>query len=206
MAAMLCAVAFVVVSIGRIPVFMFLDYEAKDVIITIGGFIMGPLTAALISVIVSFVEMLTISGTGVIGFVMNALGSIGFACTAAYIYKKKHTLSGAVTGLISGIAVMTVLMLLWNYLITPLYMGYSREAVIELLVPVILPFNILKGALNTAITLLIYKPVVTALRKANLIETSSAKAGRTGRMETLLGAVLVIITCIFLILAWRGMI
>lgn len=32
-------------------------------------------------------------------------------------------------------------------------------AVAELLLPVFLPFNLLKGSLNTALTLLIYKPV-----------------------------------------------
>ena len=34
-----------------------------------------------------------------------------------------------VIGLGVGIVVMTVIMLLWNYLITPLYMGYPRDAV-----------------------------------------------------------------------------
>lgn len=65
---------------------------------------------------------------------------------------------------------MTIIMLLWNYLITPIYMGYPREAVAELLLPAFLPFNLLKGGLNTALTLLIYKPIVQALRKANLVE------------------------------------
>ena len=31
---------------------------------------------------------------------------------------------------------MTIIMLLWNYLITPLYMGYPREAVVEMLLTV----------------------------------------------------------------------
>ena len=112
--AMFCAIAYVVMVVARIPVVLFLKYEPKDVIITIGGFLLGPLASAAISVVVSFVEMFTVSDTGIIGFVMNVLSSCSFACTAAVIYKKKHTLKGAVIGLISGCAVMVGVMLLWN--------------------------------------------------------------------------------------------
>ncbi|SOY30602.1 hypothetical protein AMURIS_03333 [Acetatifactor muris] len=60
-------------------------------------------------------------------------------------------------------------MLFWNYLITPVYMGYPREAVAELLIPVFLPFNLMKGGLNAAFTMILYKPVVTAFRCAHLL-------------------------------------
>ena len=73
MVAMLCAIAYVVVVIARIPVVLFLKYEPKDVVITIGGFLFGPLTSFIISAIVSIVEMLTASDTGIIGCVMNIL-------------------------------------------------------------------------------------------------------------------------------------
>ena len=106
---------------------MFLKYDPKDIIITIGGFIFGPLSALLISSVVSLVEMVTLSETGIIGLIMNILSTVCFACTASYIYKKKHNLKGAVTGLVCGIILMVFAMLLWNYLITPLYMNVSRE-------------------------------------------------------------------------------
>jgi len=65
--------------------------------------------------------------------------------------------------------VMTVGMILWNYIVTPIYMKESREFVASLLVPVFLPFNMGKGIANSLIVLLIYKPIVRALRKTNLI-------------------------------------
>lgn len=207
MVAMLCAVAYVVVVVVRIPVVLFLKYEPKDVVITIGGFLFGPLTSFIISAIVSIVEMLTASDTGLIGCVMNILGSCSFACTAAWIYKKKHTLSGAVTGLVCGTFAMTIIMLLWNYLITPIYMGYPREAVAELLLPAFLPFNLLKGGLNTALTLLIYKPIVQALRKANLVEVpqdSGQRIDKGKKIGLLLIAFVLLVTCIFFILVMKG--
>ena len=169
MIGMLSAIAFAVMVIGRVPIVLFLKYDPKDVVIVIGGFIFGPLSAFFISLIVSLIEMVTVSDTGFIGCIMNILSTCAFACTAAVIYKKDHTLKGAIIGLVCGVLLMTGIMLLWNYLITPIYLGYPREAVVELLIPAFLPFNLLKGGINSALTLLLYKHVVNTLRKAKLI-------------------------------------
>lgn len=191
---MFCALAYLAVVTMRIPLILFLKYEPKDVVITIGGLIFGPLTSFWISLIVSFVQMLTISENGILGFLMNVISSCSFACTAALIYnkrchapravycKKKRTCSGMVAGLLSGWACMIVVMLLWNYLITPLYMGTTRKDVARLLLPAFLPFNFIKGGLNAAITMFLYKPVVTALRRARMVpEKRSAPLGRSPR-------------------------
>ena len=203
--AMLCAIAYVVMAVSRIPLVLFLKYEPKDVIITIGGFIYGPLTACTISVIVSLAEMLTVSDTGFIGLVMNILSSCTFACTASFIYKKKHTLSGAVYGLVTGWLLTTAIMLLWNYFITPIYMGYPREAVAQLLIPAFLPFNLLKGALNGSFTLLLYKPLVNALRKSNLVPTVESNA-KTRNIGIILVSSIVVITCLLLVLVMQKVI
>lgn len=172
--AMLCTISYVLVVLSRAlpPIILFLQYDPKDVIITLGGFIYGPASAALISVIVSLVEFVTVSDTGFIGLIMNIISTFTFSLTAAIIYKNKRTLNGAVYGLIFGSLLSSAAMLLWNYFITPFYMNIPREQVAALLIPAFLPFNLIKGGLNTAITLLIYKPVVSALRKANLIAPS----------------------------------
>lgn len=158
--AMICALAYVMVAFCRIHIVLFLEYEPKDTMITLGGFIGGPFTALIVSIIVSFIEMVTISEDGVLGLVMNILSTCSFACTASFIYRRKRQFSGAILGLLSGSILMTVLMLLWNYLITPVYMGIPRKAVAELLLPAFLPFNLIKAGLNTGLTLLFYKPVI----------------------------------------------
>ena len=203
--AMLSAISYIVMAVGRIPVVLFLKYDPKDVIITIGGFIFGPLSAFVISLLVSFVEMLTVSDTGIIGFVMNVISTCAFACTAAYIYQRNRTLKGAIGGLISGSILMTAVMLLWNYIITPIYLGYPREAVVKLLVPAILPFNLLKAGLNLAITMLLYKPIVTTLRKSNLI-SESIQAEQTKKFNpgVMLVSAIVLVSCILLVLVLNG--
>ena len=204
--AMLSAVAYIIVSLIRIPVVLFLSYEPKDVIITIGGFLLGPLASFVCSLVVSLIEMVSISQTGPIGCLMNLLSTCSFACTAALIYKKKRNLTGAILGLAAGSATMIAVMLLWNYLITPLYMtGTSRSQVADMLIPVFLPFNALKAGFNTALTLAFYKPIVTALRRTGLVESKPAAAKRS-KAGLYIFATILLATCIVLLLVLRGII
>ena len=204
---MLCAIAFVAKLISSIfPVVSgFLSFDLKDVIIVIGGFMMGPIPAAIISVVVSFIEMVTISSTGPIGFVMNVLASCAFACVAAVIYNRNRKMSGAITGLIAGILVMTGVMILWNWLITPLYMGVPREVVTGMLATVFLPFNLVKGGINATLAMLLYKPIVNSLRKANLIEESSSGKGTT-KKGVLAVSLVLLVTFVLMGLVLAGVI
>ena len=201
--SMLAAAAYVIVALVRIPVVLFLKYEPKDVIITIGGFLLGPMAAFAVSALVSLLEMITISETGPIGCLMNLLSTCSFACIAAYIYKRQHTLKGAVIGLALGSVSMVIIMLLWNWLITPLYMGVSRNVVEGILLSAILPFNLLKAGLNTALTLVLYKPLVTALRRAGLAEQRKETAN-TSRWGVILLSAVLLVTCILLLLVLQG--
>ena len=203
--AMLAAISFIVANtlyISIFPAAPFLKYEPKDVIITIGGFLYGPLASLLISVVVSLPEML-ISGTGPIGGIMDILSTCSFACVAALLYKRRHTLAGAVSGLALGSVLMVIAMLLWNWLVSPLYMGVERAVIESMLLPIFLPFNLLKTGLNSALVLFLYKPVVTALRKAGLVEAHTKNKG-TSKLGIYLFAAVLLITCILLILVIKG--
>ncbi len=204
--AMLAALSYIAVLAIRIPVVLFLSYEPKDVVIAIGGFLLGPMAAFICSLVVSLIEMFSISETGIIGCVMNLLSSCSFACTAAFLYKKHHDLKGAVLGLAAGSVTVIATMLLWNYLITPLYMtGTTRADVAAMLLPVFLPFNALKAGFNSALTLLLYKPLVTALRRIGLAEAKSTPV-RSSKMGLYLFAGILLVTCVLFLLVIRGII
>jgi riboflavin transporter FmnP len=202
----LCALTYVVMFFGRIPVVGFLKYDPSDVVVTIGGFLLGPLTALAISVLVPVIEMLTVSDTGPIGALMNIISTAAFACLAAYVYKKKHDMKGAVIGLVGGVLLMTALMLLWNYAITPGYMGVEQEDVNAMLLPMFLPFNLLKGGLNAAFTLLLYKPLANILRKSGLLPATEKKYGEHKKVNVgvILASLFVIATGMIVILVFQG--
>jgi riboflavin transporter FmnP len=183
--SMLCALAYTVMFVFKAspPLVAMppLKFDPKDIILILGGFLYGPLSALAMSVIVSFLEMLSVSGTGWWGCLANILSSAAFVCTASLIYHKRKTLAGAIIGLTVGVITVTAVMTLWNYLVVPIYMGWPRAAVVPLLVPVFIPFNLFKSGLNAVLTIMLFKPLVTALYRAELIEpaiigTRSTKA------------------------------
>ena len=206
--AMLSAIAYLVMFMFRIPIVLFLKYDPKDTIIAIAGFLYGPLSAVCVSAVVSAVEMFTTSETGWIGFVMNMLSTCAFVCPAAFLYSRKRTIRRAAVGLGLGVVLVTIAMALWNYIMTPIYMGYPREAVAELLAPVFIPFNLLKAGLNTALTLLLYKPVNTALRRARLLPQApeSGAAGKRTSLGVTIAALVLLASCILLVLVFMKII
>ena len=120
--AMFAAIAYVSVVVLKFQVGGFLTFDLKDALIAVCGMYFGPLYALAISLIVPFLEFITISGTGVYGLIMNIMASVAFAVTASLLYKYKRTFLGAVWGLISGAFAMVGIMLVANLLITPYYL------------------------------------------------------------------------------------
>ena len=185
--AMLTALAVAADFFLRIPnIGGFLTDEPKDVIITIGAFIFNPVAGLIMSLVVCLLEMVTISNTGFIGFLMNFLASAMFVGVSSIIYYRKKTILRAIIGLLAGSLAMIGVMLLWNYIMTPIYMHVPREMVVDLMLPLLLPFNAIKAGLNTALVMFLYKPVVTALRKSKMIPTRESNDNENKRMNTVI--------------------
>ena len=211
--AMLTGVSVIIAWMSKLmPPVMFLDFDFKHVVVCIGGFTFGPMAAAIISVLACFIELITFSGTGPWGFLMNSLATCSFCCTASWVYKRNHTKKGAVLGLSAGLIFMVIVMLLWNYLITPLYMTgaggelVTRAQVAAMLPTLFLPFNLAKGGMNMAATLLLYKPVVTALRKSGLVPPSQAAEGKKFNLGFLLFSLALLATFVTYALVLAGVI
>lgn len=207
--ALLSAMAYIITFVCRLPIMpsaSFLDLEFKSAIILIGSFIFGPLSGFVMSVVICLLEMVTFSTTGIIGCIMNIIATVCFVCPAAYVYKKKKNTSGAIVGIVIGTILMTVAMLLWNYIVTPIYMGIPREAITSMLLPVYVPFNLLKSGLNGGIALFIFKFANQALQKTHLIPTQDDNISEN--KNSVVGAVivscLIIITCVLVIFAYNG--
>lgn len=191
-AAMLCAASYILMLLSKsIPqVAGFLQFDAKDVTIAIGGFLLGPLYAVVISLVVTFLEFLSVSHTGVIGLIMNFLSTASFCATASCIYRRKKNITWAVAGLVIATMVLTALMLLWNYYITPLYMEIPRSVVASMLPTVFLPFNLVKGFINSGLILLVYRPVVGTLRRTGLVSGVSGAPKKKFSASLVVGIVL----------------
>ncbi len=164
---MLAAISLVLVLIIRIPYppAPFLVYDPADIPIFIGAFAFGPMAGLALTAVVSFIQAFVLGGDGVIGFFMHFVATGAFVLAAGYIYKINKTRKNAVIGLFCGTIIMTASMILWNLLVTPIFLGVPREAVIAMLATVILPFNLLKAGINSVVTFITYKSIARFLHK-----------------------------------------
>ena len=198
LAALFSALAYLTVFVFRIPFIPavgWLKFEAKDCVIALESLILGPSYGVMTSLIVSLLEMVTISDTGPIGALMNFLSTCSFVLPVGLMYKYKKSAKTAVIGLCFSVVLTTALMLMWNYFITPLYLNTPRELIVSLLLPGFLPFNLIKYTINACLTYILYKPLITVLRKSRMLPESSHKTPSTK------GAVAVYIICSIVVLA-----
>ncbi len=161
--AMLAAISVVLVAVIHfplIPAAAFLEYDPADIPILIGAFAFGPVAGLLLAIVVSVIQGITVSaGSGLIGIVMHIFATGACAFVAGSIYKKNKTRKSAVIGLFAGALVQTVAMVIMNMIFTPLFMNVPLETVIAMLVPIIIPFNLLKAGINCTITFILYKSI-----------------------------------------------
>ncbi len=207
--AMITALSYASVVVFKlicpIQIAGFLSVEPKDCLLAVAAFLYGPVAGLIVSIVVATVELVTVSSTGWIGLIMNVLSSALFICPAAAIYRHRPNTKRMILGLVIGALLMSAGMVLWNYLITPLYMGVPREVVAGMLLPTILPFNLLKAGINATLFMLLYTPLNHALGKAHLLPESDAPAPHKGRFVVyFVPALFVLVTLTLIALVWAG--
>lgn len=171
--AMLAAISIAFVTVIHFPLFPaagFLEYDPADIPILIGTFIYGPMAGFILTVIVSVIQGSTVSaGSGIIGIVMHIVATGSCVLIAGNIYWRSKTRVSAIAALCVGALTMTVAMVLLNLVLTPLFLGAPLEVVLQMLIPIIIPFNLLKSGINCFITFLLYKAI------AHIIESFHTK-------------------------------
>ena len=199
--AVFCALAYACQFVFRIHV-SFLTFDAKDAVMAIGAMIFGPVWGVVMAFLVAFLEFLTLSGTGVYGFIMNFASSAAFTALCAGVYKHKRTMVGAVLGLCTAVLGTTAWMMLLNLIVTPYYMtGGSVKAVAELIPTLLLPFNLTKSLMNAGLVLVLYKPVSLALKKAKILKGGPDKFTFDKKtLAVLIGGLSLIAVCVVIFL------
>lgn len=125
----------------------------------------GPLAGILLTLATFLLQGRPVSAhSGVYGILMHILSTGTLVLAAGLCYRRRRTKPAALRGLFLGIAALVPVMLGANLLVTPLFMGVSREVVWSLM-PVILGFNLLKAGINSAVTFLLYQRISPLLHK-----------------------------------------
>lgn len=187
------------------PKVLFLTFDVKDTVITLAAMSFGPLAGVIISFLTALIELVTISETGIYGFVMNFCGSAVFSVTASLIYKHKKTFVGGIIGLVAAVFSMTAAMLLANILVTPYFMKSSTEEVIKMIPTVLLPFNFLKALTNAAFIIGLYKPMSNALKSVGAIRKKDDEELRLDKTTVILVAVAAAIAAVSMTIMFNVM-
>ena len=160
----------------------FLKIDLGDLPALIGAFAMGPMAGILIQLVKNILHLLVEgSMTGGVGELSNFLVGSIFAYSAGFIYHRDKTFKTALIGLLIGVLAMTFFASLSNYFVVfPLYAKLMPlDQIIEMTAAVnsrvvdykslilyaIVPFNLLKGSIVSAATILIYKRISPILKK-----------------------------------------
>ncbi len=167
--AMLTALSIVLVCTVHVPLIPsapFLEYDAADIPVLIGSLLLGPVSGMVILLAVCIIQAITVSAaSGWIGFLMHFIASSVLILIPSIIYKRKQTAASLVVGLVLGTVAMTAVMIPLNLVFTGIFLGAGTQAVVEMLIPAIIPFNLLKAGINSAVTFAVFTPVKTILKK-----------------------------------------
>lgn len=162
--ALFCAVAAISTLFLQFPIIpgvTFLQYDPSAIVALIAGFAFGPATGVVVSTVPYLPQVATQSG--VYGMMMAIIATLSLVLPASLVYKRNTTLKGAIAGMAVGAVVCITCCILANLIVTPIYMGAPTQTVIDMIVPVLLPFNVAKIAINCVATALVYKPITKAL-------------------------------------------
>lgn len=159
-----------------LPIFpAFLEFQFSDLPALLAGFMMGPVSGTIVLVIRTLIK-LPFTGTACVGEAADLIMGLAFVLPAAFIYRRRRTLKGAVVALSVGTASTVVAAMIVNrFVLVPFYsLAFGFEAVIGMVKAIfpqittetfyiyyifgaVLPFNLMRAVICALLTFLLYK-------------------------------------------------
>lgn len=157
--ALMCALAILLsfIEFPIIPAASFLKLDISLVPSAVVGFAYG-VGPGLLCGIACAVAHAVITGNWV-GALMSVIVAIAYIVPAAAIYGRVRTLKGAVVGLVVGALCLVIGVTVANLVIDPIFYGMPFDAVVGLIIPALIPFNVIKGVLVSVLTAIVYKSI-----------------------------------------------
>jgi len=193
--SILSAVGITLMSLLEVPFLVsapFLKYDMGDIPVLIGAFALGPWHGVWVAFLKN-VLLILLKGSPetMVGAPMNFLAGASFAFACGSFYALHKTKARAVVSLAIGVVVSTVVMLAANLVVLPLFMAAfmpaaDTETSRRLLLEAILPFNLVKGSLNSVLVFLVYKRISPFLKMVKW-ELSTPAHGTHGRAPARVG-------------------
>lgn len=168
---MLAAVGYVLelFEFPLLPAAAFLKFDFGDVAVAIAAWTMGPLAGVLTAIVKGILWALIGHGADSwVGAGMNTMTVIAFSLPLALLARSRKPWA-AVVGVALGTVLMTIVMAGVNLLVDPVYLKLPLATVKAMVATAVIPFNLLRGAINGAATV----GILFVLRRTSFFRTRS---------------------------------
>ncbi|MDP4146136.1 MAG: ECF transporter S component [Bacillota bacterium] len=176
--SLLGAIGFLLMFLEfALPIFpSFLQIDISDLPALVGAFALGPVAGVAIELLKNILHAVFKGSPLFIGEVANFVVGGVLVFVAGSIYKRNRTKTNAIISMIIGVVAMSIVAVLTNYFVFfPLYaslvyhmpmssfvqMGAQTNSHVKsmftFMTLIILPFNIIKGVVISALTAVLYK-------------------------------------------------
>lgn len=173
--SLLAALAAVLMQV-RIPLFpahSYLTYDSSEVPALVASFALGPAAGMAVVILKDILHgLIHFSPMELVGLPINAIAGCTLAGVAGAVYKAHKRKSVAVVALSLAVVSMTLVMIPCNLVLLPLFQRIffpgstpaQPDQVLQLLLTVFIPFNLIKGAITSVLTFFVYKRVSPTLK------------------------------------------
>ena len=165
---MLAAIAVVLVMLIHFPIIpavSFIEYDMADVPVLIGTLLYGPIPGLLILLVASLVQAFILGINGWVGFVMHFVASGAMVLLVGILYDRKPSLTGMTVGMALGSLARTLVMIPLNLILTVHAFGVPHDVVMSLMLPGIIPMNLIIAVTNCILAGLLFKALAPFLQK-----------------------------------------
>ena len=165
--AIFSALAFVIslLEFSIFPQVEFLKLDFANVFTLLGGFIYGPISAVVISLVKELLCLLK-SSSGGVGELANFILTVSFVIVPTTVYRYRKGFKIVVITLLIGCLLQTAMSLLTNrFVLLPFYMGNGATSFFESVWYFILLFNVIKAVTISLLTIVLYKRTKAFIEK-----------------------------------------
>ena len=170
--AMYAAISVLAVALIRIPLVPaapFLVYDMADIPILLAALTLGGPAGGLVLLVVCLIQAFLMGGDGWVGFVMHFVSTGAMIVIFSLIHRKWKGLVGSLVAALLATVAMTLVMIPMNLWLTVVFMGTPRSVVVDMLIPAIIPFNLIKAGLNSFLTVAVYQLTAPIFRKLGAV-------------------------------------
>ncbi len=130
----------------------YLKVDLSEVVVFIGGMILGPVAVIFMELIKNILNFMLKSSTGGVGELANFTVGLALVLPTVYMLRQKRSLPRIIIAFIVGIVTMVIVASVGNYFVfLPLYGVGTPADRLGMIIPVLIPFNIIKGLIVAVI-------------------------------------------------------